>query len=140
MGPSYWFELAEGKANWTETYSVSEVQSCEGSGSVDLDQAQLYGILGTYNHGLPNDPTYRGHLIDVGPLTELSYEVSCDLGPGGTRGSSFSLGTFGDDTPPIEADGATILGSSERLSEAGIVNYLDRWTWDLFAATESSAP
>jgi len=141
VGPSYWFELSEGKANWTETYASSDpAQSCEGSGSVDLDQAQLYGILGTYNHVLPNDPTYRGHFIDVGPLTELTYQVSCELGPGGTRRSNFSLGTFDDDTPPIESDGATILGSSERLTEAGIVNDLERWTWDLFAATESSAP
>jgi len=130
---TYRFSLANAGAGWTTNYSSSSPgQSCEGGGHISLDETQLFGIMSTFNHSLPTDLNYRGHFIDVGPLVELEYEVTCDDGPGGGRSDDFSMSQDSGDEPiPVDNDGVTIRGRIDTTTQGGSAEHREVWTWDL---------
>lgn len=140
LGPDYSLTLSEGDADWSVTYASSDLsqQSCQGEGSTTLDETQLFGLLLTYNYFLQNDPDYRTYFLDVRPLVNLTYDVTCDLGPGGQNSESFAMKN--DEPLVVENDGVSIEGAVESMSEAGIANYLEQWSWELSAAPADSSP
>lgn len=80
---------------------------------------------------LPPDPDYRRYLITVGPLEELTYDVTCTLGPGGQRDANFELDNVQEGPQFVEDDGVSILDFSEPMNETGVANYLELWSWKL---------
>ncbi|MEM7437074.1 MAG: hypothetical protein AAF436_18110, partial [Myxococcota bacterium] len=139
--PSYRLTLTDAEVEWNITYAQSSGGvSCSGEGATDLGATQLFGLLWTYNHFLPEDPDYRTHLIEVSPLVDLTFDVTCDASPPNPRNETFQMSSLDNRGMLIDDDGITIEGSDDRMTEGGIANILEQWSWELSAGPSEDAP